>query len=165
MSTSTSISSPAWYPLTFISFRIRSEKREAMYIICWSWAFEADVPVRFWMWEDALVVSTIEDERNVSIHSRMMYIEMNIAPTESSHHIFANCLSQLNRQMVYPINGNIKEKRLLLVNSKMEILENNIIHSILSQCLHPRIFNRPRPPPTSKLHNNYHQHNSTTTDQ
>ena len=26
-------------------------------MICWSWAWEADVPVRFWMWEYALGVS------------------------------------------------------------------------------------------------------------
>jgi hypothetical protein len=73
-----------------------------MYTICLSWAVEADVPVRFWMWEYALIVSIIDDEGNVLTHSRMIYSEMNIAPAGSSHHIFANCLSQFNPQIYIP---------------------------------------------------------------
>ena len=90
-----------------------------MYIICWSWACEADVPVRFWMWEYALVVKFIRDGGDVLIHSIIMYSEMNMAPTGSSHHIFANCLMSNRRlEREYPINGNIREKR--LVSAKTE---------------------------------------------
>lgn len=64
-------------------------------MICWGWAWEVDVPVRFWMWEHAQGVSFGDKVGwgNVFIHSILMWRKMKFAPTGSSHHICAICLS------------------------------------------------------------------------